>query len=773
MSASSMSKFMTQVKVTMAPFSPTSKASKIFLSRIVTNDSLAANPTLKIVTSSHADINKAPTLSVTYKDGKTLELQTGDMKVNDVLRQVGKHARKLQEKEDASSIGIPSSMIGSAPAIPKIHPVFATQPTLPSVADESEIDVTYKDGAFSIDAAILQSVQGQHQQSFPSSPGEHQAPLQQPPAHGWTVRALYDFDGQPEFSELSFSAGDVLTVVKVGLAEGWSLAEKDGVKGLVPEAGHAHQSSTTSAYSGYSSTTIQGGNNTNPRNSVFGKRQLNRFSWFVTTGVEEFLLTGGASTVSVHGPNTGTKGSLLGPRQPPQISSELSNQQDSTTYDQFERSPPNSGSSIRQQRGGQISGDKISEDSDEDEEVTESDKHYIQSGPSWQEKAPLFQVRVHDPETRRKMVGMQEYTLFQFTQGVSVTVERRYSQFEWLYERLLNKFGALILPPLPEKQYTGRFSEEFIERRRRALERFLNRLVRHPVIRYSDLLTHFLSCSEDSDWKRAERKFDGDRIVGTSFFQHVYHPEFNVNEDGDIDIVERFDAHCKGSEKLMPFLSDATTAYKEGISALQTTAETMQYMADVHQTHIAEGCLPWQETIKEHANPSSTYAPLVDMHTGTHKKLVEVFEKEQTMEEIDSETVKSRCDTVFNITLAEMDRAHDERVQDFQKSTKDFLDSQIAYHEKMLAHLKQARAVFDQPYYDNLSNSPRFRSKYERDLEDARYQTQKPSRPVSAASVASVSNMVGGVVDGVGFMNGLLKTKTRTSAGRSIMGFWS
>lgn len=55
-------------------------------------------------------------------------------------------------------------------------------------------------------------------------------------------------------------------------------------------------------------------------------------------------------------------------------------------------------------------------------------------------------------------------------------------------------------------------------------------------------------------------------------------------------------------------------------------------MADVHQTHIEEGCLPWQETIKEHANPSSTYAPLVDMHTGTHKKLVEVFEKEQIME---------------------------------------------------------------------------------------------------------------------------------------------
>ncbi|KAG0369066.1 hypothetical protein BC939DRAFT_454084 [Gamsiella multidivaricata] len=735
-------------------------------------------------------------------------------------------------------------MISSAPAIPKIHPVFATQPQALSTLDEGDLEVEYKEGAFSIDAAISQQQpqqqQQQHQQQNKSdgqlSPGQ-KTPQQQPPPHGWTVRALYDFEGQPEFSELSFSAGDVLTVMKVGLAEGWSLAEKDGVRGLVPEAyityihdfsaspdghgGHTQQTSTASVYSSYS--TAMATASTNPRNSVFGKRQLNRFSWFVTTGVEEFLLTGGATSNGLnstkHGQGYSTD--MLGHRL-------------SSVQDLLEKSPPNSGGSLRQHQqpqgsGSSVrshSGNKVLADSEDEEEVTESDKHYIQSGPTWQEKAPLFNVRVHDPETRRKMVGMQEYTLFQvtstFTQGVSVTVERRYSQFEWLYERLVNKFGAIILPPLPEKQYAGRFSEEFIERRRRALERFLNRLVRHPVLRYSDLLTHFLSCSEDSDWKRAERKFDNDRIVGTAFFQHVYHPEFNVNEDGDIDLVERFNAHCKGTERLMPFLMDATMAYKEGISdsqfrykrfglallnlisttkdgmenqtlndelswcwrencvdclrltkAMQTTAESMQLMANIHQTHITEGCQPWQDMIKENATPSSTFAPLVDMHTGTHKKLIEILEKEQTMEEIDSETVKSRCDTVFNITLAEMDRVHDERIQDFQKGTKEFLDSQIAYHEKMLAHLKQARAVFEEPHYEDLSKTPRFRSKYEKDLEDQRYQSQKPSRPVSAASVASVSNMVGGVVDGVGFMNGLLKNKARSSAGRSLMGFWS
>ncbi|KAG0305869.1 hypothetical protein BGZ98_003392 [Dissophora globulifera] len=724
-------------------------------------------------------------------------------------------------------------MLSSAPAIPKIHPVFATQPqTLPAV-NGADLEVEYKDGA-----TTAQSPKQQQQHTGQEPNSGQQSPQQQPPAQGWTVRGLYDFEGQPEFSELSFSAGDVLKVVKVGLAEGWSLAEKDGVRGLVPEAyityihdfsispdghgGHMQQNSTTSAYSSYSTATVTA--STNPRNSVFGKRQLNRFSWFVTTGVEEFLLTGGVPANNTTGTAKHGQGH----------SADSPTHRLSSVQDFYEKSPPNSGGSLRQNSqphgpGSSVrshSGEKVVDDSDDEEEVTESDKHYIQSGPSWQEKAPLFRVKVHDPETRRKMAGMQEYTLFQitstFTQGVSVTVERRYSQFEWLYERLVNKFGALILPPLPEKQYAGRFSEEFIERRRRALERFLNRLVRHPVLRYSDLLTHFLSCSDDGDWKRAEKKFESDRITGTTFFQHVYHPEFNVNEDGDIDLVERFNAHCKGSERLMPFLLDATMAYKEGISdsqfrykrfglallnlisttkdglenrtlndqlawcwrencadclrltkAMQTTAETMQVMADVHQTHITEGCQPWQDTIKENATPSSTFAPLVDMHTGTHKKLVEIFEKEQTMEEIDSETVKSRCDTVFNITLAEMDRVHDERVQDFEKGTKDFLDSQIAYHEKMLAQLKQARAGFSDPTYEKLSESPRFRSRFEKDLEDQRYQSQKPSRPVSAASAASVTNMVGGVVDGVGFMNGLLKTKTRASAGRSLMGFWS
>jgi hypothetical protein len=40
-------------------------------------------------------------LNVKYKDGKTLELATSKFGINDVLHTFGKHAKKLQDAEDA------------------------------------------------------------------------------------------------------------------------------------------------------------------------------------------------------------------------------------------------------------------------------------------------------------------------------------------------------------------------------------------------------------------------------------------------------------------------------------------------------------------------------------------------------------------------------------------------------------------------------------------------------------------------------------------------
>lgn len=45
-------------------------------------------------------------------------------------------------------------------------------------------------------------------------------------------------------------------------------------------------------------------------------------------------------------------------------------------------------------------------------------------------------------------------------------------------------------------QYTGRFSDDFIEARRGDLERWMRRVTRHPVVRYSDGVVGFLGVEE-------------------------------------------------------------------------------------------------------------------------------------------------------------------------------------------------------------------------------------------------------------------------------------
>jgi hypothetical protein len=73
---------------------------------------------------------------------------------------------------------------------------------------------------------------------------------------------------------------------------------------------------------------------------------------------------------------------------------------------------------------------------------------------------------------------------------------RRYSDFTWLSEQLARDFPGVIVPPLPEKLAVGRFGEEFVESRRRALEKFLHRVAAHGELSTSPHFITFLQADE-------------------------------------------------------------------------------------------------------------------------------------------------------------------------------------------------------------------------------------------------------------------------------------
>lgn len=76
--------------------------------------------------------------------------------------------------------------------------------------------------------------------------------------------------------------------------------------------------------------------------------------------------------------------------------------------------------------------------------------------------------------------------------NATVTVHRRYRDFLWLSNKLSNKYPGVIIPPVPEKHAIGRFQDEFIESRRIALERFIQKVALHPILQNDSDLGLFL-----------------------------------------------------------------------------------------------------------------------------------------------------------------------------------------------------------------------------------------------------------------------------------------
>jgi len=96
--------------------------------------------------------------------------------------------------------------------------------------------------------------------------------------------------------------------------------------------------------------------------------------------------------------------------------------------------------------------------------------------------------------------GMNAYVTYvvftKNTDNTNASIARRYSDFSWLHEMLKNDFRNTLIPPLPEKAIFDRFSPEFVEYRRKELERFLKRVLSHPHLSKSPHVTKFLTASD-------------------------------------------------------------------------------------------------------------------------------------------------------------------------------------------------------------------------------------------------------------------------------------
>ncbi|KAI8992258.1 hypothetical protein BDB01DRAFT_777743 [Pilobolus umbonatus] len=92
-----------EIKVAISPYNIASKSSRLFINHVNTNGARKLNPTLKLTTNILSNPTAPSKIEVVYRDGQKMALDTDKMKIGSIVQVINKHAKKLEEIEQAKN----------------------------------------------------------------------------------------------------------------------------------------------------------------------------------------------------------------------------------------------------------------------------------------------------------------------------------------------------------------------------------------------------------------------------------------------------------------------------------------------------------------------------------------------------------------------------------------------------------------------------------------------------------------------------------------------
>ena len=94
------------------------------------------------------------------------------------------------------------------------------------------------------------------------------------------------------------------------------------------------------------------------------------------------------------------------------------------------------------------------------------------------------------------------------------SVRRRFSDFEWLRQTLINNYNYCLIPSVPKKPknlniiMSEKYDKEFLSKRSRNFEKFLNYLIIDPILKNTQLIYDFLNCDKDDEFQKMKKAYD-------------------------------------------------------------------------------------------------------------------------------------------------------------------------------------------------------------------------------------------------------------------------
>uniref|UniRef100_A0A8C1NTE5 Sorting nexin 9a n=1 Tax=Cyprinus carpio TaxID=7962 RepID=A0A8C1NTE5_CYPCA len=343
-------------------------------------------------------------------------------------------------------------------------------------------------------------------------------------------------------------------------------------------------------------------------------------------------------------------------------------------------------------------------------------------GPVWLYPQIQLDCVVADPKKGSKMYGLKSYIEYQITPNTTNRpVNHRYKHFDWLYERLVEKFAcALPIPCLPDKQVTGRFEEEFIKMRMERLQGWMSRMCRHPVISNSEVLQLFLNYRDEKEWKLGKRKAEKDEFVGVKIFSTIdpelpeeqkyeMYSQFTRSMDNSVkELLAVGHLHwkrCTGPlqkeyrqiGKAFQNLSSVfnTSAYPRESTlteALSATGKTYEEIAELVAGQPKKDLHFLMETNNEYKGLLGCFPDTIAVHKAAIDKVKEA-DHLVTMNKIsqqDKHIMEKNLSTMSYALQAEMNHFHSNRIYDYNRLMQFYLEEQVKFYETIAEKLKKA-----------------------------------------------------------------------------------
>ncbi|XP_034555456.1 sorting nexin-9b isoform X1 [Notolabrus celidotus] len=353
-------------------------------------------------------------------------------------------------------------------------------------------------------------------------------------------------------------------------------------------------------------------------------------------------------------------------------------------------------------------------------------------GPVWSYPEHQLDCVVADPKKGSKLYGLKSYIEYQITPNTTNRpVNHRYKHFDWLYERLLDKFGSAIpIPSLPDKQVTGRFEEEFIKMRMERLQGWMTRMCRHPVVSCSEVFQTFLTYKDEKDWKMGKRKAEKDETVGVMIFTTI-EPEAQeldpieveqkceqfsrftkAMDDGVKEILTVGNEHWKRCTGPLPkeyqrigkafqnlssvFISSGYQGEATLTDAMTAAGKTYEEIAQMVAEQPKKDLHFLMETNNEYKGLLGCFPDTIGVHKAAIDKVKEadklvVASKITPQEKV---TMAKRVSTMSYTLQAEMNHFHSNRIYDYNRVMQLYLEEQVKFYETIAEKLKQAHSQF-------------------------------------------------------------------------------